>query len=243
MSEDATLSLAIVLGYLLGSIPFGLLLPKLAGFGDIRRIGSGNIGATNVLRTGSKKLALAVLLLDVGKGALAVVIAAGLGEAPVYLTAGIAVVFGHLFPIWLRRDRRGLFSLLVIIAGMAMALTQSSVPLQVLGVVLSLTASVTAWGGKGVATTLGILLAAAWPVGALAAITWLAGAVVFRRSSMGALSAMVAAPLYAAWLTDSQHAAFALFLSLVVILRHMDNIRRLIRGEEPRISLSGAPKP
>ena len=254
MSQDSTISIAIVLGYLLGSIPFGLILPRFAGLGDIRAIGSGNIGATNVLRTGSKKLALAVLLLDAGKGALAVLIASGLGEAHVYFAAGIAALFGHLCPIWLKRDRRGMITLAVLAGGLTMALAQSSVPLQLIGVVMLLAVTVTAWGGKGVATTLGILLAALPLVGVLTALTWLAAATVTQRSSMGALCAVAAAPFYCLLLPlsinpvllpfDWQRAAFALFLALVVILRHTDNIRRLLRGEEPRINLrKSAPSP
>jgi glycerol-3-phosphate acyltransferase PlsY len=92
--------LALIGGYLLGSIPFGLVLTRLAGLGDIRKIGSGNIGATNVLRTGNKPLALAVLLLDSGKGAIAVLIAARF-NADAALAAGLGAVLGHLFPVWL----------------------------------------------------------------------------------------------------------------------------------------------
>ncbi len=90
----------VILSYLLGSIPFGFLLTKLAGYGDIRKIGSGNIGATNVLRTGDKKLATLTLLLDGGKGALAVLLVQSLypDVAPM---AGLAVLVGHLFPVWL----------------------------------------------------------------------------------------------------------------------------------------------
>jgi glycerol-3-phosphate acyltransferase PlsY len=95
------LMLALFGGYILGSIPFGLVLTRLAGLGDIRKIGSGNIGATNVLRTGNKPLALAVLLLDSGKGAIAVLIAARWGENAA-LAAGLGAVLGHLFPVWLR---------------------------------------------------------------------------------------------------------------------------------------------
>ena len=90
---------AIVLGYVLGSIPFGLVLTKLAGLGDIRDIGSGNIGATNVLRTGRKDLALATLILDSGKGAIAVFVALALGLRPEI--AGAAAFLGHCFPVWL----------------------------------------------------------------------------------------------------------------------------------------------
>ncbi len=91
----------IPLAYFLGSIPFGLLLTRYAGLGDIRNIGSGNIGATNVLRTGNKKLAAATLALDIGKGALAVGLAKFTGHFWVVSLAGIAAVMGHIFPIWL----------------------------------------------------------------------------------------------------------------------------------------------
>jgi glycerol-3-phosphate acyltransferase PlsY len=92
---------AAVAGYLLGSVPFGLVLTKLAGLGDIRAIGSGNIGATNVLRTGRKGLALATLLLDGGKGAAAALLALWLAGDHAMLVAGFAAVLGHNFPVWL----------------------------------------------------------------------------------------------------------------------------------------------
>ena len=95
-----TALLAAILGYLLGSIPFGLLLTRLAGYGDIRRVGSGNIGATNVLRTGSKGLAALTLLLDLGKGATAVIITHGWGPQAALFAAG-CVILGHMFPVWL----------------------------------------------------------------------------------------------------------------------------------------------
>jgi glycerol-3-phosphate acyltransferase PlsY len=88
-------------GYLFGSVPFGLLLTRVAGLGDIRAIGSGNIGATNVLRTGNKGLAAATLLLDAGKGAFAVGLFRYLGPPDAALWAGLGAVFGHLFPVWL----------------------------------------------------------------------------------------------------------------------------------------------
>jgi acyl phosphate:glycerol-3-phosphate acyltransferase len=90
-----------LLGYLLGSIPFGLLLTRAAGMGDIRRVGSGNIGATNVLRTGNKALAAATLLLDGLKGAVAVLLAAWLGGHDAVVWAGTGAVLGHAFPVWL----------------------------------------------------------------------------------------------------------------------------------------------
>jgi len=94
-----SIALGALLGYLLGSIPFGLVITKLAGLGDVRDIGSGNIGATNVLRTGRKDLALATLLLDGGKGAIAVGLAYLFGWPPEI--AGAAAFLGHCFPVWL----------------------------------------------------------------------------------------------------------------------------------------------
>ena len=184
---------AALAGYLLGSIPFGLLLTRLAGLGDIRRIGSGNIGATNVLRTGHKVLAALTLLLDGGKGAAAVLLAGRMGPDMAVL-AGAGAVVGHLLPVWLRFR-----------------------------------------GGKGVATGLGVLLAAAWPAGLAACATWLAVALLFRYSSLAALLAFLLAPLYAWQLADPQQAQLAGFVALLVWLRHIANIRRLLRGEEPKI--------
>ena len=96
-----TLILWTVFGYLLGSIPFGLVIARALGLGDLRKIGSGNIGATNVLRTGNKPAALATLLLDSGKGAIAVLLARWLAGPDAALVAGAAAFLGHLFPVWL----------------------------------------------------------------------------------------------------------------------------------------------
>jgi glycerol-3-phosphate acyltransferase PlsY len=184
---------AAAVGYLLGSVPFGLILTRLAGMGDVRAVGSGNIGATNVLRTGNKALAAATLLLDGGKGAAAVLVFFA-WTGPFGLIAGFAAVIGHNFPIWLRFK-----------------------------------------GGKGVATTFGVLLAAAWPVGVLACLTWLVVAAVFRYSSLAALAALAFAPFYALWLASAPMAVLAAALALLSFIRHHANIRRLIGGVEPRI--------
>ncbi|HET6160733.1 MAG TPA: glycerol-3-phosphate 1-O-acyltransferase PlsY [Dongiaceae bacterium] len=184
---------AALLGYLLGSIPFGVVLTKLAGLGDIRRIGSGNIGATNVLRTGRKDLALATLLLDGGKGAAAVLIARWVNE-DLTVIAGGAAILGHLFPIWLKFK-----------------------------------------GGKGVATTLGTLIAANWMVGIGACLVWLAMAVLFRYSSLSALIAVASAPFLALWVGNHPQVWLAAFAAVLVWIRHHDNIRRLLKGEEPKI--------
>ena len=193
--------LAALAGYLLGSIPFGLILSRLAGYGDIRRIGSGNIGATNVLRTGSKGLALATLLLDMGKGAAAALVAGGLVGGSASLVAAGAAVLGHNFPVWLGFR-----------------------------------------GGKGVATTLGVLLAIAWPAGIAACAIWLLVAFVFRISSLAALAALAAAPLLMLALADPPRVVLAVLLAALGFARHHANIRRLLRGAEPRIG-AGKPAP
>ncbi|KQO76887.1 glycerol-3-phosphate 1-O-acyltransferase PlsY [Rhizobium sp. Leaf262] len=100
-TAPALLALAALIGYLLGSIPFGLILTRAAGLGDVRNIGSGNIGATNVLRTGNKKLAAATLLLDALKGTAAVLVAHALWGYEASLIAGFFAFLGHLFPVWL----------------------------------------------------------------------------------------------------------------------------------------------
>lgn len=186
---------ALACGYLLGSLPFGLLVTRLAGLGDIRKIGSGNIGATNVLRTGRKDLAALTLIFDFGKGGAAVLIGSNWGP-DIALTAGFGAVLGHLFPVWL------LFR-----------------------------------GGKGVATTLGTLLAAAWPVGLAACAAWLLVAGLFRYSSLASLLSLAASPLFAWWLIgDLQLVEFCGLVAALVWLRHLSNIKRLLKGEESRIS-------
>lgn len=118
MTVDVIL-MAIVLGYALGSIPFGLLLTRGAGLGDIRAIGSGNIGATNVLRTGNKGLAAATLLLDAAKGAAAVLIARYLWGDAAAMIAGLAAFAGHILPIWLRfKGGKGVATYIGVLLGL-----------------------------------------------------------------------------------------------------------------------------
>ncbi len=198
--QQPELLLAVVLGgYFLGSIPFGLVLCRLAGYGDIRKIGSGNIGATNVLRTGNKPLALATLLLDSGKGGAAVLIAANLVTDPILpLIAGAAAVLGHNFPVWLKFK-----------------------------------------GGKGVATIIGTLLAAAWPVGVGVCVLWLLIFLVFRYSSLSGILSMSSSPILAWFLTEQPDNTPLIILAgglgALTVIRHHANIRRLIRGEEPKV--------
>jgi glycerol-3-phosphate acyltransferase PlsY len=195
MSDDLLTILVCLLGYVLGSIPFGLLLTRTAGLGDIRGIGSGNIGATNVLRTGRKGLAAATLILDAIKGAAAILIArAVLWDQDTALFAGLAAVLGHLFPVWLSFK-----------------------------------------GGKGVATGLGVLIAASWPVGLAACATWLAVAAIARRSSLASLAAFAAAPIVALILEEFSLVKLAFTIAVLVYVRHQANIRRLFAGTEPRI--------
>jgi acyl phosphate:glycerol-3-phosphate acyltransferase len=181
-------------GYLLGSIPFGLLLTRAAGLGDIRRVGSGNIGATNVLRTGNKALAAATLLLDAVKGAAAILFANWWGGHAAILWAGAGAVLGHAFPVWLGFK-----------------------------------------GGKAVATSYGVLIAAAWPVGLCAGAVWLVVAALARMSSLAALASFALAPVLAAILGDATTVKLALVIAVLVFVRHHTNIRRLIAGTEPRI--------
>jgi glycerol-3-phosphate acyltransferase PlsY len=115
-----TLALAAAFGYLLGSIPFGVLITRALGLGDLRSIGSGNIGATNVLRTGNKAAAAATVLLDGGKGAVAVLVARALLGEPAAMLAGFAAFLGHLFPVWLGfRGGKGVATFLGVMLALA----------------------------------------------------------------------------------------------------------------------------
>lgn len=202
-----TLALVAVAGYLLGSIPFGVLLTRAAGAGDVRSIGSGNIGATNVLRTGRKDLALATLVLDAGKGAVALLLARWwIGGDVAPAIAGGAAFLGHLFPVWLGFK-----------------------------------------GGKGVATFFGLLLAAHWPLGLMAAAVWLIVAFALKYSSLAALIAATAAPALALLPLSAMGlpvgapiVLLTLFTGLLIWIRHHENVARLLKGAEPRIGAKKA---
>lgn len=206
-----TLSLCALGGYLVGSIPFGLVLCFMAGYGDIRKIGSGNIGATNVLRTGNKGLALLTVLLDAFKAGLTAYAAYKFvpnlpisGDntnepltlnALASLVAGSCGVIGHNFPIWLKFK-----------------------------------------GGKGVSSSFGFILMTQWPVALIALGIWLTMAFIFRFSSLAALTAAASMPIVAYFLCPPVYAIFYTAIALLVIVRHHANIKRLLKGEESKIT-------
>ncbi len=196
-------------GYFLGSIPFGLVLCWIAGLGDIRKIGSGNIGATNVLRTGRKDLALLTVLLDASKAGFSAWLAGYLASNSeimflgvmvkinllAALIAGLAAILGHNFPIWLGFK-----------------------------------------GGKGVASAFGFILVMSPTVALLALGTWLIFAFAFRYSSLSAIAAAVLTPVYAYFFAGEAEALVFSFIAILVLIRHHANIARLIKGTESKIS-------
>ncbi len=190
-------SAALGLGYLLGSIPFGLIFSYVFGAGDVRKIGSGSIGATNVLRTGNYAAAGLTLLFDALKGAAPVLIARHFWGTDAALFAALGAFLGHLFPVWLGFK-----------------------------------------GGKGVAVSLGILLALYWPVALLGLASWGAVLAVFRISSLSALVAAVVTPIYMALFHKPHETVLTAVLAVLVLAIHHANIRRLLRGEEPRVGQS-----
>tara|TARA_R110002095_G_scaffold208970_2_gene195077 strand:+ start:5706 stop:6401 length:696 start_codon:yes stop_codon:yes gene_type:complete len=204
---------SFIFGYLIGSIPFGLILTRIFIKQDIRKIGSGNIGTTNVLRTGNKKLALATLILDGSKGAIIIFLIVGfpnftnpnfnmsiLGRLPYnfeYIISSYIALFailGHCFPIWLKFK-----------------------------------------GGKGVATGLGALLVAAPYAGLAACLAWIATAKITKYSSLSALIAFLIAPIITLFIYGSAPAAICAMITLLIWIRHKDNIKRLLKSEEPKI--------
>jgi glycerol-3-phosphate acyltransferase PlsY len=188
--------------YLSGSVPYGLILGRLAGIGDIRQSGSGNIGATNALRVGGKKLGVLTLLLDMLKGVVPVLIAKHF-HLDYAVLAALGAFIGHLFPVWLGFK-----------------------------------------GGKGVATAIGVLSALSWPLGLMIVSTWLAVAVVGKYSSLAALMAFGLAPIFAAVATQGNYQIIlsVFLISLAVVARHHENIRRLVSGTEGKINLKSGKK-
>ena len=190
----------IILFYFIGSIPFALILPKLFGLGDIRNIGSGNVGATNVLRTGNKFLAVLVLCLDILKGLLPFLLInlffENIGLLHAILLCHFAIL-GHIFPVWLKFK-----------------------------------------GGKGVATYIGFLFGINVFLGLFFIIVWLIIALISRYSSLSSIVALLVAPIYFLINYNSYISIFLLYLCLLIILKHRENIKRLIDKTENKIILS-----
>ncbi|PIR31931.1 MAG: acyl-phosphate glycerol 3-phosphate acyltransferase [Alphaproteobacteria bacterium CG11_big_fil_rev_8_21_14_0_20_44_7] len=176
------------ISFLIGSIPFAIVISKLAGLGDITKFGSGNPGATNMVRFGGKKLAAATLILDALKGALAVWIASQFGLPAL---AFVAVIFGHCFSIFLKFK-----------------------------------------GGKGVATTFGALLVLNWVAGLAALGIWLCTFLIFRISSVAALTSINLMVIISGIFWYEEFFWEMLAIAVLVTIRHHSNIRKLIKGEE-----------
>jgi glycerol-3-phosphate acyltransferase PlsY len=191
-------------GYLAGSIPFALIVSRVMALPDPRTYGSGNIGATNVLRSGSRVAALATLVGDVAKGWVAVLVALRLGlESELVALVGFAAFVGHVFPVWLRFK-----------------------------------------GGKGVATAAGVLLAFDWRLGLAVIVVWLTMAIVTRYSSAASLMAALFAPAAAWYLWGAVSHVWAVAgMSVLLVIRHHENIRKLLRGEESRIGQKTSASP
>ncbi len=191
----------IIIFYLIGSLPFALILTKLSGFGDIRNIGSGNVGATNVLRTGNKFLALIVLFLDIIKGFVPFLILQlyfdDLSLLNKILVCHFSII-GHIFPIWLKFK-----------------------------------------GGKGVATYIGFLLGINLYIGFSFLIVWMVIAFISKYSSFASLTAILVAPMYFIFINFNLYIGiFFIYLSLIIYLKHTENIKRLLNKTESKIKLS-----
>ncbi len=192
--------LSMAASYLIGSVPFGLIFTKYFSNVDVRTIGSGNIGATNVLRASGKKAAILTLLADSLKGFLPVLIAQSLfNDDPTTALTGTATVLGHIFPVYLKFK-----------------------------------------GGKGVATSFGVVFAVAPLIGLSCLIIWLLAAFLWRYSSLSALIAFACYPIITfstSFVSRKPLAALSLFIFGMMYYRHRENIKRLIAGTESKIGL------
>ncbi len=203
-SLDPKLLTAIgaVVAYLIGSLSFAVIVSRLFGLADPRSYGSGNPGATNVLRSGNKAAAILTLLFDALKGYFPVVIAQHLGLDTVTVTAvGLGAFIGHLWPVFFKFE-----------------------------------------GGKGVATAAGVLLGFAPAMGGLVLLVWLGMAIVFRYSSLAALTASIAAPIiqFQGW-GFSAMTVGVIVMSVLLVWRHEANIRKLLAGQESKLGQKAAP--
>jgi glycerol-3-phosphate acyltransferase PlsY len=190
--------LAILLSYLLGAVPFGLLFSKIYSDVDVRTIGSGNIGATNVLRAAGKKAAVLTLLADALKGLVPVLLVKSIFiDDSAAFVSGAAAILGHNFPVYLKFK-----------------------------------------GGKGVATSYGVVLGVAPLIGFLCLIIWLLAALIWRYSSLAAIISFACYLGITIIMTSPQsksHGLLSLFIFGMIYFRHRENIKRLLAGTEPRI--------
>ncbi len=196
MSTQITYSVAIIIAYLVGSISSAILISRAMRLPDPRGLGSGNPGATNVLRTGNKKAAAMTLVGDLLKGLLPVLVGHWLQlDLDILCLIGLAAIFGHMYPIFYQFH-----------------------------------------GGKGVATTLGVLLGISWPLALIWTVSWISIAKLSGYSSLAALIATLLMPV-SAWLMDFPQVVVLLMISICVLIfwRHRNNIRNLLRGNESRI--------
>ena len=197
VTSTPLLALAALIAYLVGAIPFGTVIARLFGLGNLRDIGSGNIGATNVLRTGNKLAAFLTLILDAGKAGAAVLVARSVLGEDAAQVAGFFAFLGHCFPVYLKFK-----------------------------------------GGKGVATFFGMLIALYWPLGIAAGAVWIFIAYTFRFSSLAALMASLMAPAIAWGLGRPDFLVLTVMLTILVWVRHSENITRLLNGTESKIGAS-----
>jgi acyl phosphate:glycerol-3-phosphate acyltransferase len=199
------LTAALAFGYLLGSIPFGLILTRFAGLGDIRQIGSGNIGATNVLRTGKKGLAALTLLLDGAKGAAAVLLAHRFAGPDAALMAGYGALLGHLFPVWLGfRGGKGVATGLGVLLGLDWRIGAACCATWLIVAAVMRYSSLSSLLAFAAAPLLALFMPLLWAPGGEA-------------------------------LGDRQFALFAAVIAVAIFAKHQANIRRLLSGTEPKI--------
>jgi acyl phosphate:glycerol-3-phosphate acyltransferase len=185
----------LMFAYLCGSIPFGLIITKLVGKTDVRKHGSGSIGATNVARVLGKTWAALTVLLDGLKGFIPVLLANSffkreLGDLFIALT-GIMAILGHIFPLWLKFK-----------------------------------------GGKGIATTIFVLLAVNWGLGLFLCLIWFNVFLLTRISAVASLTAMFLTTLLALFYSSFEIAGMCLFLCIIIFIKHKENIKRILRKEE-----------
>ena len=191
----------IFISYLVGSIPFAYLLTKIFGYGDIRKIGSGNVGATNVLRTGKKSLAIIVLLLDIIKGFLPITIISLIFSNQIQsyeaVFLGSFSIIGHIFPIWLKFQ-----------------------------------------GGKGVATYIGFILGINFTLAIICVLSWLTIAFIKKYSSLASILSLILIPISSFFLRYNLKITIIItILSILIIIKHYPNIKRLLSNSENKIRL------